>query len=198
MARKNYLRKPSLRLRKGESVQQKLKQWLIFIASAFIMALVNHFVPSENSGSNQKDAAFSRGARLSCRLLKVTDGDTVRAECDQRNLSIRLIGIDAPEMKQKPWGEQSKAVLSQILPAQFMLESHGADRYQRQLGRILTTDGVDINLEMVKQGRAVAYDGKDTPKNYQQAEAEAKRSKRGVWAKAGDHQDPKKWRRYHQ
>lgn len=133
---------------------------------------------------------------LSCRLKHIADGDTVVATCAEYNLSIRLMGIDSPEMAQKPWGEQSKQALIAYLPQVFTLKNHGQDVYQRTLGT-LYADGQDINLQMIKSGMAVAYQGKDTPKSYHEAEKQAKSAKLGIWAKPGDQQDPRKWRRYH-
>lgn len=148
--------------------------------------------------SKTKDIPFPKqAAYFSCNLKKVVDGDTVDAYCGGRNLRIRLIGIDAPEMGQKPWGQQSKENLEDLLNRKFSLESHGKDTYGRQLGKLIYS-GRDLNLEMINQGWAVAYDGKDTPKNYKEAQEIAKNKKIGIWSKKGLHQDPKKWRRQKQ
>jgi endonuclease YncB( thermonuclease family) len=47
----------------------------------------------------------------------------------------------------------------------------------------------------VRQGQAVVYQQYNNVPAYLQAEAEARRAKRGIWAKPGSHQDPAAWRR---
>ena len=162
---------------------------------ALIALLAFDNLSSGKGRSKAKDEPFPKqAAYVSCDLKKVIDGDTVEAYCGGRTLRIRMIGIDAPEMGQKPWGQQSKENLEKLLTQKFSLESHGKDVYNRQLGK-LYYGNQDLNLMMINQGWAVAYDGKDTPKNYKDAQQIAKSKKIGIWAKNGLHQDPKKWRR---
>ena len=166
---------------------------LAFIALIALFAFDGFFKNTRTPSS--KDEPFAKqSAYINCDLKKVVDGDTVDANCGGRNLKIRLMGIDAPEMGQKPWGEKAKNNLEKLLTKNFSLESHGKDVYNRQLGKLFY-GGQDLNLTMINQGWAVAYDGKDTPKNYKDAQQIAKSKKIGIWAKNGLHQDPKKWRR---
>lgn len=48
-------------------------------------------------------------------VVEVHDGDTVSVSVDQKREKVRLIGIDAPEMGQKPWGEKAKKYLETLL-----------------------------------------------------------------------------------
>lgn len=144
--------------------------------------------PSPSSGM------VAKGQQVACLVSHIYDGDTVTAQCNGQTVKIRMVGIDAPEMKQAPYGAAAKSALQKLLPKQFELHSEGSDRYQRTLGT-LYSNGKNINLAMVEQGHAVAYADKSTPKIYTQAEAQAKRQKLGVWREAGLHQDPKAWRR---
>ncbi len=44
-------------------------------------------------------------------------GNTLRVRNPQgQPLTIRLACVDAPELKQNPWGQQSKSRLQQLLP----------------------------------------------------------------------------------
>ena len=43
--------------------------------------------------------------------IRVVDGDTIRAEAKGKEIKIRLVEIDAPEMNQ-PFGAQSKNFLN--------------------------------------------------------------------------------------
>ncbi|MDO4642444.1 MAG: thermonuclease family protein [Cardiobacteriaceae bacterium] len=132
----------------------------------------------------------------SCELQKVSDGDTIRARCEQQDIYIRLAGIDAPEIGQKPFGGLARNALQHFLPKHFEMQYWGSDRYQRSLG-VLYVYGRDINLAMIQEGYAFAYDGKDTPQDYNQAERDARRNKKGFWAASTPPINPKRWRRYH-
>ena len=46
--------------------------------------------------------------------IRVVDGDTIRAEAKGKEIKIRLVEIDAPEMNQ-PFGAQSKNFLNRLL-----------------------------------------------------------------------------------
>ncbi|MGB3204918.1 MAG: hypothetical protein WBB28_08025 [Crinalium sp.] len=50
------------------------------------------------------------------RIVSSSDGDTLRARFGSHIATIRLVCIGAPELKQKPWGEQSRDRLRQLLP----------------------------------------------------------------------------------
>ncbi|OWY64013.1 hypothetical protein B7486_49615 [cyanobacterium TDX16] len=47
----------------------------------------------------------------------VSVGDTLRFRQEGKTITIRLGCIDSPELAQKPWGEQAKNRLRQLLPA---------------------------------------------------------------------------------
>lgn len=174
----------------------------IVALSGSVMALIVVFA-DKPKGMNDFDREpdGSRGLPadrlLDCTLRRIVDGDSIAAWCDGYDVHIRLMGIDAPEIGQEPWGEQSKRQLATLLPDAFLLNTHGEDVYHRTLGTVYA-DGHDINALMIEAGWAVAYDGKQTPLHYREAEKYAKTAKLGVWSRAGDQQDPRRWRRYHQ
>lgn len=134
---------------------------------------MNAFVVDENS------LYFYR-----CNLVRVVDGDTVRVDIDLgcdvwlRNESIRLYGINAPELRRHdPAGEHAKDYLSGLLSlaptrltqakanpkknpkkiggGQLYIETHKDRRgkYGRYLGTFFL-DGVNINQAMVDAGYA--------------------------------------------
>jgi micrococcal nuclease len=53
---------------------------------------------------------------LTATVVSVNDGDTIRVRTGNKTVTVRLVCIDAPEMKQNPWGQQSSARLKQLLP----------------------------------------------------------------------------------
>ena len=171
----------------------------VMLISGALMVLISSFIDSDALLGQFDQPSVEPEIlpeKLSCRLKRIVDGDTVVATCAEHTLSIRLMGIDTPEMGQQPWGEQSKRALYARLSKVFTLQNHGLDVYQRTLGTLYIGDQ-NINLLMIESGMAVAYRGKDTPQIYYAAEKRAKAAKLGIWSEPGDQQDPRKWRRYH-
>ena len=87
-------------------------------------------------------------------VIGITDGDTLTVMRNGHLVEkIRLAGIDAPE-KGQPFGNVSKAELAALVSDQIVYVGRtGKDRYGRTLARI-TTPGIDVNLQMVRQGLA--------------------------------------------
>lgn len=136
---------------------------------------------------------------------RVIDGDTLVVQKESVKLTIRLVGIDAPETSKKkyqpgqPFSQQSTKYLAKLAlnhPAD--VKSYGADRYGRVLGEVFV-EGNNLNLEMVKAGLAEVYRG--TPASgqnldpYWKAEEEAKAAKLGMWQLGDKYVSPKDWRR---
>lgn len=141
-------------------------------------------------------SATVKGMELVCRVQSVFDGDTLAASCPAGEVKVRVFGIDAPEMKQEPWGDRSREALRGLLPrlGAINLRVMDQDRYGRTVAQVVAGDQ-DLGLEMVRQGWAIVYQQYNDSPLYQQAQAEAKQARRGIWAKSGGQQDPAAWRR---
>ncbi|WP_414530623.1 thermonuclease family protein [Nodularia chucula] len=120
-------------------------------------------------------------------VVSVGDGDTIQAKFGSKKVTIRLACIDAPEIKQTPWGKQSADRLKKLLPVgqSIKVRSVTQDRYKRLVGEIYVSDR-SINLTMVREGQAVVYTEylqgcADTKSQFIQSEAEAKNKKLGFW-----------------
>ena len=110
---------------------------------------------------------------------------------------VRLQGIDAPEGRQtcsrgdQTWncGEEAKRELTRAIGGEIVsCEVRERDRYGRLLARC-TAGGRDVNAAMVRAGMAVAFGG------YEDEEADARSSRRGVWS--GEFETPQRWRARH-
>ncbi|BBD63019.1 SNase-like nuclease (plasmid) [Nostoc sp. HK-01] len=121
-------------------------------------------------------------------VVSVGDGDTLRVHNQQgQPVTIRLACVDAPELKQNPWGQQSKARLQQLLPVgkSVQVRSIERDHYKRLVAEIFVNNR-SVNLTMVQEGQAVVYrqylQGCNSTKNqFLQAEADAKGKRLGFW-----------------
>jgi micrococcal nuclease len=133
------------------------------------------------------------------------DRDTIIVNNGTTKTTIRLVGIDAPEVSHKkydpgqPFSQQStKHLAGLVLNKTVDIKSHGPDRYGRTLGGVFL-DGSNINLEMVKSGLAEVYRG--TPAKaqnmepYRKAEEEARKAGKGMWVLGVKYVSPRKWRK---
>lgn len=124
----------------------------------------------------------------SMKVVSIGDGDTLRVRNQQgQAVTIRLGCVDAPELKQNPWGQKSKARLQQLLPVgqAVQVRSIERDKYKRLVAEIFVNNR-SVNLRMVQEGQAVVYrqylKGCDRTKDqFLQAEADAKSQKLGFW-----------------
>ncbi len=130
---------------------------------------------------------FWQGLRMEWRQYRgqprVIDGDTLEI----RGESVRLFGIDAPELGQPWWdedGREQDAGLSSKEALSAMVEGKRLavnvlreDQYQRTIA-IVKVDGRDIARLLVKQGLAFASPGSN---RYRRTEKSARRRRRGFW-----------------
>jgi|SRR5436853_525472 len=128
----------------------------------------------------------ARGGFLRAQVVSVHNGDTITVLIDGVKEKVRLIGIDAPELDQAPWGVVSRDALRALVDSKTVrLETDITIRDQyRQLLAYIYVGEMLVNLEMVRQGQAVIY---TVPPNvahvddYQKAQREARETGRGVW-----------------
>jgi endonuclease YncB( thermonuclease family) len=132
-----------------------------------------------------------------CTVNSIHDGDTMRLTCDGEQLKVRLYCIDAPELSQKPWGQESRDHLRVIAPKQVILIPRDKDRYGRTVGEVLSSDAdrENLNLAQVWSGNAAVYPQYCSDRRYFTAEDNARGVRAGIWEKAGSHQTPWRTRR---
>ena len=135
------------------------------------------------------------GTELRCALRQVYDGDTVSVNCGDGALKVRVWGIDAAEMGQKPWGNEARSQLRALMPqAEIRVRVMDVDRYGRAVARLYRGDS-DVGLALVRQGGAAVYARYNDSPLYRRAEAEARRERLGIWIRPGPQQTPWAWRR---
>ena len=116
---------------------------------------------------------------------RVIDGDTL----DVAGIRIRLEGIDAPETRQTcsradghPWScgwAATRGLETLARTGEVTCASKGHDKHGRMLGVCWTSDGREINAEMVRLGLAWAFVRFSSA--YVGVEAGARAAKVGVW-----------------
>jgi micrococcal nuclease len=167
----------------------------------FFVILVVVFVSLNNSSLKQdkitKQTSINQAisVRETVKVLKVIDGDTIKVLINNREDSVRLIGIDSPEVvdDKKPvqcFGKEASSKAKEILNGKsIVLESDPTqgerDEYGRLLRYVFLEDGTNFDKFMVSEGYAREYTFKDNPYKYQlefiQTEKKAKENKKGLW-----------------
>ncbi len=142
-----------------------------------------------------KEKFYSRTGQELFKVIKVIDGDTLVAEINGQNETIRLIGIDTPESvhpteQVECFGVEASNKAKELLNGKMVaLESDDSqgdrDKYNRLLRYVYLEDGTNFNKLMIEQGFAYEYTY-NSPYKYQkefkEAEEEAKTNKVGLWA----------------
>ncbi|MGM0482798.1 MAG: thermonuclease family protein [Patescibacteria group bacterium] len=126
-------------------------------------------------------------------VVSVIDGDTIWVEIDKEAESVRLIGVDAPELEgphsmKGCYGPESTAFLEELLSDRSVVLKRGEgvsdrDKYGRLLRFVYTDEGEGVNGLMIEEGYAFVYGTEDFAKmdEFKEMEDEARNSRRGLW-----------------
>jgi micrococcal nuclease len=131
--------------------------------------------------------------------LYALDGDTIFVEVTGgHRLTVRLIGIDAPETNQE-WGQEAKEFAQTwCAGGPFVLEYdlERTDRYRRTLA-YAWRDGHLFNEQIVRAGLAIAVYYRPNGKHLERlelAQGEAELFAVGFWEQGGLDKTPADWR----
>lgn len=135
-------------------------------------------------------------AALLCLVIAITDGDTLKARCEDRPpITIRLAEIDAPESKQ-PFGFRSKQSLAELChEKQAEVTPQTTDRWGRTVARV-KCDRIDASAEQIRRGMAWVFDKYVTDRRLYAVQDGARVNGAGLWADANP-VPPWVWRKTH-
>ncbi len=137
-------------------------------------------------------------------VKRVSDGDTlVASDSAGKEIKVRFACVDAPEVahtnaeknskasalkNQFKWGNQAQQRTEQLVKqggGRVVLTVTDTDRYGRQVSEIRLPNGTFVQEVLTREGLAMVYRPylKNCPSAsvLEQAEAEAKKNRRGVW-----------------
>lgn len=123
-------------------------------------------------------------------LRHVTSGQTVEvlrsAQPTQTPEKVRLIGIDAPDLKQQPWGSDAKQHLEELVSGDSIrleFDVERFDAYGRELAYLWVGNQL-VNEQLVASGYALAMPRSPNVKyqqKLQRAQESARLMGRGIW-----------------
>lgn len=101
------------------------------------------------------------------RVIRIVDGDTVVISYEGVNTTVRLIGVDTPEIRgannaEEEYGKKASMFIQNLLQGESVYLRFDAQNTTDIYGRMLAylyrePDGLFVNLEIVRQGYGVAY-----------------------------------------
>jgi micrococcal nuclease len=120
-------------------------------------------------------------------VTEVVDGDTIEVAQGPRTMTVRLIGINAPEANEC-WADEATDALTELVghgPVWLTVDTSDVDRYDRALRYVVNADGDDVGARLVEQGAAIATSYPPDTANdarYALLQAAARLDGRGLWA----------------
>ena len=138
--------------------------------------------------------------------MRVSDGDTLTVTDGRAEIKVRFACVDAAEVPhstkerkskkaldrdQYKWGVKAQARLKQLVEQggdRVTLKVTDSDRYGRKVSEVRLRDGTFVQEVLAREGLALVYRPylKNCPSAalVEQAEAEARQQRRGVWSDA--------------
>lgn len=162
-----------------------MKIKFMFLAALMSMTALGTLAPALNVSA----------ASRTYKVLSVIDGDTIKINYNGKVTSVRLIGVDSPEVTSRAntkagcYASQARTYLSRRLLGKYVSlvsDSLSGDRdWYNRLLRYVYLGGEDINHTLVANGYAreykFYYNSYRRRNSYLSAQASAKRSGRGLW-----------------
>ncbi len=137
---------------------------------------------------------FVFSQKISAKVVGVKDGDTFVVLHEQRQITVRLEHIDAPE-KNQPFGNKAKQFASDFCFGKtvVVIGNGKKDRNGRWIGEIFYNNQ-NLNKELVRNGLAWHYKRYSKSANYADLEIAARKKKVGLW-RDKDPVAPWEWRK---
>lgn len=155
--------------------------------------------------NNRFQDTVHSGSSPGTKVIRIHDGDTITIVLNKKTYKVRLIGIDAPELKQKPWGQRAKKQLEKLLNTSgwevtLEFDVDKKDQYNRLLCYVFTRDGNMLNAQMLSDGYAALYTISPNVKYVEKlraAQLKAREQKLGIWGNDGLKERPSDYREKH-
>ncbi|MBE8712692.1 thermonuclease family protein [Sphingobacterium hungaricum] len=172
---------------------------LILFSSILIVSLLLTDCQSKSARYAEGSKEIGQGKRSRIAndyytVFKVIDGDTFWVEShDNKQIKIRLIGIDAPETrnafkyKKHPFGAISKTYLSDMIlekEIRLIFDVDSLDRFGRTLAYAYLKSGDFVNENLVRNGYATLMTIQPNVKfenHFYNAQVHARENNLGIW-----------------
>jgi micrococcal nuclease len=130
-------------------------------------------------------------------VTEVIDGDTIIVRAGGQRETVRLLGVDTPEVKHptKPaecFGKEASSFTAALLPpgtgVRLERDTEERDVFGRLLAHVFRSDGLFVNRELIAHGYAavlVIPPNQAYSSELRAAERQARAEGRGLWGACG-------------
>lgn len=206
----------------------------LIVASAIFSNSLSFLLTQFDTVNDIPDSYFKNREQVFGRVVRVIDGDTLRVlHCPtkffcpkldknerriyDKTLSIRLYGIDAPELQKRksdapsqPFAEESKDLISSlVLDKKVSVKLLRRDQYGRAVANVRTSRTLksfpplikkDLSVELTKRGLATLYTGGGAEydgnrQNLESLQRRAEKYKRGVFSLKDGYTPPSEFKK---
>ena len=162
---------------------------ITLLALGFIILSLSSISKNNNNYLNEH-------ASYDYRVEKVIDGDTIKVSRNGIEDTVRLLGINTPEISgpyrtEECYGHEASEYLKNILPSGSYVAietdptQNTRDQYERVLAYVIRNNGTHINQELISAGYAREYTYRNRPYRhqyeFQRAEQSAQDNNLGLW-----------------
>ena len=150
-----------------------------FLAVLAVVALV--FLSGIDAQAARRSAPTASTQTITGRCVRALDADTITVSVNNKQIRVRLYGIDAPELRQA-YGTWARQFTSSLASRKVVtVYSKGTDPYGQVLGWVFVGPQC-VNAELVRNGLAW-HDKQSAPNEAKLAalEQEARQQSRGLW-----------------
>jgi len=144
---------------------------------------------------SHEPSSIKREAPATYRVVEVIDGDTIKVDIAGKIETVRLIGIDTPEIagphnpQDDYFGPEAAQYAKQLLENQLVylipdpMQSN-RDKYNRLLRYVFLEDGTLVNAKLIAEGYAYnyIYEPFQFMKQFDYLEKQAKEKQSGLWS----------------
>ncbi len=128
---------------------------------------------------------------LTAEVQRVVSGQTIEvtipSEQPAQIQTVRLLGLEAPDPRQAPWGPEAAATLAETLPPRSRIglefDTEPLDAYQRRLAYVWRDETL-VNEYLIAQGQALAATREPNTRysqRFEQAQDYARLLGHGLW-----------------
>lgn len=169
-------------------LKSKFSKMTVLILTISIAVSFGYLLPHRQSSVKYISSLYPVAA--------VIDGDTIRIDSDGKIETVRLIGIDTPEIanpystRQDYFGPEAAQYAKKLLEGQLVYlvpdpMQSDRDKYNRLLRYVFLKDGTLVNAKLIEEGFAYnyIYEPFQLVKQFDYLEKQAKEKKLGLWAK---------------
>lgn len=168
-------------------VKSKLNKIFLLSLTAIIAVLIGYLLPHKSSAIKEVATLY--------RVVEVIDGDTIKVDFGGQIETVRLIGIDTPEIpspyhsEEECFGREAAQYARELLEKQsvYLIKDpmqSNRDKYNRLLRYVFLEDGTLINAKLIKDGYAFnyIYQPFQFMKQFDYLEKQAKENRTGLWS----------------